>query len=216
MKILAINGSPRKNRNTATILENALNGAAIQGAETELIHLYDVTFKGCTSCLACKQKDGKSFGQCAVRDELTPILEKIRQTDALLLGSPIYFTSMTGEMRSFYERAAYPYLNYSEQGASLFPKKIKVGLILTIGTDENTIKEYGMNRHFELTEMMLGQLFGSAESLIVTDANVYGDYSKFAGSPDEAAVLQRRNEEQFAAYSKKAFDMGRRLVSFAE
>ena len=212
MKILAINGSPRKNRNTATMLGNALDGAASQGAETELIHLYDVNYKGCTSCLSCKQKGGKSYGQCAMRDDLTPILEKIRQADALLLGSPIYFTSMTGEMRSFYERAAYPYLNYNERGTSLFPKKIKVGLILTIGTDENTIKEYGMNRHFESTEMMLGLLFGSAESLIVTGANVYEDYSKFAGSAEEAAELKRRNDEQFAAYGKKAFDLGVRLV----
>ena len=62
MKILAINGSPRKNSNTATLLKKALEGAAAQGAETELIHLYDLNFKGCISCFACKLKDGKSYG----------------------------------------------------------------------------------------------------------------------------------------------------------
>ncbi len=50
MKVIAINGSPRKRWNTATLLEKALEGAASQGAETELIHLYDIDFKGCTSC----------------------------------------------------------------------------------------------------------------------------------------------------------------------
>ena len=54
MNILAINGSPRKSGNTATLLNKALEGAASQGAKTELFHLYDLNFKGCISCFACK------------------------------------------------------------------------------------------------------------------------------------------------------------------
>jgi multimeric flavodoxin WrbA len=57
MKVLSINGSPRKSGNTAAMLK----GAVSQGAETEFIHLYDIDFKGCISCLACKDKNGKSF-----------------------------------------------------------------------------------------------------------------------------------------------------------
>ena len=49
MKVIAINGSPRRNWNTATLLEKTLEGAASEGAETELIHLYDLDFKGCIS-----------------------------------------------------------------------------------------------------------------------------------------------------------------------
>ena len=60
MKVLAINGSPRKTWNTATLLRNTLDGAASQGAETELVHLYDLDYTGCTSCFACKLKGGKS------------------------------------------------------------------------------------------------------------------------------------------------------------
>lgn len=73
MKIIAINGSSRKKWNTATLLEKALEGAATQGAETELIHLYDRDFKGCSSCFACKLKGGKSYGKCAMKDDLTRI-----------------------------------------------------------------------------------------------------------------------------------------------
>jgi len=93
MKVLAINGSPRKKWNTATLLQNALDGAASQGAKTELVHLYDLNYTGCTSCFACKLKDGKSYGKCAVRDGLTPLLEKIPDAGALILGSHIYFVS---------------------------------------------------------------------------------------------------------------------------
>jgi hypothetical protein len=74
MRVLAINGSPRKKWNTATLLQNALDGAASQGAETELVHLCDLDFKGCTSCFACKLKSGKSYGKCAVQDGLTSVL----------------------------------------------------------------------------------------------------------------------------------------------
>src|SRR5208282_5915004 len=106
MKVIAFNGRPRKKWNTATLLEKALEGAASLGAETELVHLYDLNYKGCTSCMACKLKAGKSYGKCALRDGLTPVLEKIPKVDAMVLGSPIYFGTVTGAMRSFIERAS--------------------------------------------------------------------------------------------------------------
>ncbi len=79
MTIIAINGSPRKNWNTATLLTKALEGAASQGAETELVHLYDLDFKGCRSCFACKIIDGPHNGRCAQKDDLRPILKKIEE-----------------------------------------------------------------------------------------------------------------------------------------
>jgi hypothetical protein len=71
MKVIAFNGSPRKDWNTAALLGKALEGAASQGAETELFHLYDLNYKGCVSCFACKTRNGKSYGRCAVKDDLT-------------------------------------------------------------------------------------------------------------------------------------------------
>src|SRR5512137_578565 len=123
MKVYAINGSPRKNWNTAMLLEHALKGAAAKGAETELIHLYDLNFKGCTSCFACKLKGGKSYGKCAMKDGLTPLLEKLAEADAFILGSPIYFGTITGEMRSFMERLLFQYLEYTRPPGSLFGRK---------------------------------------------------------------------------------------------
>jgi len=125
MKVLAINGSPRKKWNTATLLQNALDGADSQAAETELVHLYDLTYSGCTSCFACKLKGGKSYGKCAVQDGLTPVLEKIPDTDAIILGSPIYFGTVTGMMRCFMERLMFPYLTYTNPPGSLLEKKIR-------------------------------------------------------------------------------------------
>src|SRR3974390_1563375 len=105
MKVIAINGSPRKNWNTATLLTKALEGAVSLGAETELVHLYDLDYKGCISCFACKLIDGPYNGHCAVKDGLSPLLKAIEtEADAIILGSPIYFGGLSGEMRSFMER----------------------------------------------------------------------------------------------------------------
>ena len=122
MKVIGINGRPRKNCNTAKLLENALEGAKSQESETELVHLYDLNYKGCISCFACKLKDGESYGTCALKDDLTPILKKILEVNAIILGSPIYLGTATGEMRSFIERLMFPYLVYDTQRSTLFPK----------------------------------------------------------------------------------------------
>jgi multimeric flavodoxin WrbA len=124
-KIIAVNGSPRKKWNTATLLEKAMEGASSAGARTELIHLYDLDFKGCISCFACKTRGGKSYGRCAVTDDLTPVFQEIEEADAVVLGSPIYFGAVTGEMRSFLERWLFPYLTYTDPPQTLFPKKIR-------------------------------------------------------------------------------------------
>jgi len=127
LKVIAVNGSPRKKWNTAILLEKALEGAASAGAKTEAVHLYDLSFKGCVSCFACKIVGGKSYGRCAVKDDLEPLLEEAAMSDALILGSPIYFGSVTGEMRSFMERLLFPYLAYTSPPRSLFPRTIDTG-----------------------------------------------------------------------------------------
>ena len=109
MKLIAFNGSPRKKGNTATLLRHAIEGAKEKGAKTELIHLYDLDYKGCTSCFACKRIGSKSYGHCAMKDDLRPVLRKVEAADAILIGSPIYYSITTGETRCFLERLMYPY-----------------------------------------------------------------------------------------------------------
>ncbi|MDE6680718.1 MAG: flavodoxin family protein [Muribaculaceae bacterium] len=110
MKILGINGSPRKQWNTATLVGKALEGAASTGAETEMINLYSQQFKGCVSCFACKRKGSKTHGLCAVRDAL--ILEKALEADAIVIGSPVYFSYPTAYTRAFIERFLFPLDSY--------------------------------------------------------------------------------------------------------
>ncbi|MBU3186867.1 flavodoxin family protein [Clostridium estertheticum] len=212
MKVIAINGSPRKDKNTATLLNRALEGAASQGAETELIQLYDQIYKGCISCFACKLKDGKSYGKCAVKDDLTPILEKLAHADAIILGSPIYFGAVTGEMRSFIERFMFPYLVYDSSYSSLYGKKIPTGFIYTMNVNNEQMKVVGYEQGLSFVENAMERLFGSFESLMVNDTYQFNDYSKYVvTSFDEKKKAQVR-EDQFPKDCKNAFNMGVRFV----
>jgi multimeric flavodoxin WrbA len=212
MKLLAINGGPRKNWNTATLLKSALEGASAQGADTELIHLYDLNYKGCISCFSCKRKDGQSYGRCALNDDLTPILKKIEKCDAILLGSPIYLGEVTGAMRSFLERLIFQYLVYDKAHSSLFKKVMKIGFVYTMNIDEKLMKEIGYIEHLGNIESVMKRVFGDTESLYVTDTLQFDDYSKYVSDMFDPEAKATRRREVFPDDCRKAFDMGARLV----
>ncbi|MDR3667072.1 MAG: flavodoxin family protein [Ignavibacteriaceae bacterium] len=212
MKIIAINGSPRKKWNTATLLNKALEGAASQGAETELIHLYDLDYKGCISCFACKIKDGKSYGQCAVNDDLSPVFKRIEDADALILGSPVYLGAATGEMRSFMERLLFPYYVYDVSHSTLFKKKMPTGFIYTMGLNMDGMKARGYEQHFKVTEMLMERVFGASESLSVTDTYQFEDYSKYVATAFNPEEKAKRRDEEFPNDCNKAFEMGARFA----
>jgi multimeric flavodoxin WrbA len=212
VKVLAINGSPRTKCNTATLLNNALEGAATRGAETELVHLYKLNFKGCISCFACKLINGESYGRCAVDDDLTPILKKAEKADAIILGSPIYLGTATGEMRSFMERLIFPYLVYDANHSTLFKKKITTGLIYTMGAREDQMKLMGYDRYFNIVEMVMKRIFGESESLFVTDTYQFDDYSKYESTLFNVEEKATRRNEEFPKDCQKAFDMGVRVA----
>ena len=103
MNVIAINGSPRKKGNSAAMMEAAVKGAVENGASVERIDLFDLNYKGCVSCFGCKLLGGPSFGKCAQRDELTPVLDKILAAEVVLLATPLYFGEVPGAVRNLFE-----------------------------------------------------------------------------------------------------------------
>jgi len=212
MKIMAFNGSPRKKNNTATLLEHALKGAASRGATTELIHLYDLDYKGCISCFACKTIGGKSYGRCAVQDDLTPVFSRIEASDAIILGSPIYYGTVSGEMKSFMERLLFPYTEYTPTYSSVFPKKIKAGFIYTMNVPEAMMQEMGYPQQFKLHQGTLQRIFGASEYMCSTDTYQFDDYSKYVSSRFDPEKKLQRHKEIFPQDCEKAFLMGARFA----
>ncbi len=212
MKAVGINGSPRKKWNTATLLQKALDGAVSHGFETETFHLYDLTYKGCASCFACKTRNGKSYGRCAIKDDLTPILSKVHEIDVLILASPMYFGCVTGEMRSFMERLAYPYFTYTDPPTSLFSGKLRTGFIYALGATEELARERGFDRHIDANQRLLKLVFSVSETVCAFDTYQFEDYSKVYAPRWDPEVKARKRSEMFPVDCQKAFEMGSRLA----
>ncbi|MBR3723294.1 MAG: flavodoxin family protein [Selenomonadaceae bacterium] len=214
-KIYAINGSPRKNKNTATLLDKVLEGARKSDPNilTERIDLYCLKYTGCLSCFACKRKGGASYGKCAVRDDLYEVLEKLRDADALVFGSPIYYRTITGQLHSFYERFFFPYMQYKHGYPNLVQKKIPTACVYTMNVKEEEMLADGYLEYMKLFEIFLENYF--QKPLILHSFNTYqfDDYSKYVCevfSEEEKAAWR---EEHFPQDCQKAVDIGKELAS---
>jgi len=212
MKAIGINGSPRKKWNTAILLENALKGAGVQGAKTELLHLYDFNYKGCISCFTCKKKAGKSYGKCAVKDGLTPVLKKVNEADVIILGSPIYFGSVTGEMRSFMERLFFPLMTYTDPPGSLLSRKVQTAFIYTMGATKEMAVERDFDKQIAANEMLMKRILGASETLCSYDTYQFEDYSKVYAPRFDPEKKAKVRAEVFPIDCEKAFELGTRLV----
>ena len=213
MKLIAINGSPRKGWNTAELLQNVVNGASSAGLMTETVHLYDLNYKGCSSCFACKYKDGNSYGKCAINDELTPILDKItEQASALVLGTPVYFGSMPGGARSFLERLLFPFVVYSTSLKSMFPRMIKTAVVYTMNASEEASKQRKYDVLTGTAESYMKMIFGSAETFASYDTFQFPDYSRVEMQLYDPKEKAARKKEVFPIDCQNAYLLGQRLA----
>ncbi|MCR5347034.1 MAG: flavodoxin family protein [Fretibacterium sp.] len=215
MKALFVNGSPRKKWNTQKMLESAMKGAAEAGAETEMVHLYDFAFKGCISCFACKLKGGKTNGLCAFRDPLTPTLEKAREADVIVIGSPVYFSYPTGAVRSFMERLMFPTMTYNAGERSVLTKKIATAMIFTMNCPEEMAGRINYPTILGTNAWGLEMCLGYSETLCACDTYQFTDYSRYEASAFNEADKARHRDEQFPKDLENAFELGKRLVGKA-
>ena len=217
MKFFAVNGSPRPKCNTAQLLDKALEGVldVFPEAEVERINLYDFPFHGCRSCFACKIINGKHYGRCVQNDDLKPILDEISQADGIILGSPIYFSDVTGNMRCFLERFMFPFLAYSK--TEVVPhKRMPIAYIYTMNASEEIsyqIGYHGLHDHFE---MGLGMVFTKPEHLYVYETYQFRDYSKYVSDAFDEKERAEIRKNQFPKDLENAFELGRRIAIQAE
>lgn len=105
MQILSVNGSPRENGNTAAMLRHVTNTLAEAGAGVDEVYLHGMDLALCGSCLVCAElKDGKCHGH---NDDCNDLIERTRAADVILLGSPVYFGSMTGQIKAYMDRIGF-------------------------------------------------------------------------------------------------------------
>ena len=140
MNIIVINASPRKRGNTAKLCKNVVEGVKSENAEVEFINLYDYDFKGCVSCFACHLKKNIENPLCFWRDELKEILKKCLKADGIIIGTPIYYGSITAYAQAFLERLLFAADTYllDEEGkrVSKIKKEIRTAMIYTMNVTE--------------------------------------------------------------------------------
>lgn len=134
MKVLIINGSPRKEGNTAVALDEVRKTLEAEGIETETVHVGHKDIHGCIACGKCKET-----GKCVFSDIVNEVAPKFAEADGLVIGSPVYYASPAGTMLSFLDRLFY---------STPFDKTMKVGAAVAVcrrggaGTTFDVLNKY--------------------------------------------------------------------------
>ena len=138
MKILGINASPRRKANTQTLVEAVLQGAGGKGAETRLVHLRDLEINGCLGCEGCKTHPGR----CVQKDGLTPLLQEMASSDAVVLGTPVYWFHVSAQFKMLVDRL-YSFMEFGENSEtgdptvrSAFPSGKNFVIVISRGDPE--------------------------------------------------------------------------------
>ena len=207
MKTIILNGSPRKNWNTALMLKEAQKGAAAVGAETEYIDLFDLNYTGCRSCMACKRK-GAARCKCFWKDDLSPVIDRIFAADVLIIGSPIYLGDITSQVHGLIERLHFCALSYDNY-SNYFTGKVDVGIILTMNAPKAFYNLAYRKKSKEVARSFT--LNGSVEVYACCDTLQVKDYSKYNMASFNEDHKKKMREKQFPKDLEKAFQMGVRL-----
>ena len=212
-KLIAINGSPRKNWNTAKLLQSAMQGAKDAGAEAEIVHLYALNFKGCTSCFYCKVKS-KAHGICAMNDDLTPVLEKVKNADAVIFGVPVYFMNYSAGMIAFIERLFFSNYIYSAEIPTVFPKKMPSAFFYTMNMTDKHFEQFAMAEKFGVYENFTRNILQVEPKILHAFNTVqFKDYSKYESSIFNAEEKFAYKEKIWDELLKQAYKIGQGLVA---
>ena len=203
-KIVVVNAGPRKGWNTDTLLTEASKGAESAGAAVARFDLFRLEkYTGCISCFGCKRERFK--GHCICRDGLTPVLDAIRESDGLIIGSPNYLSELTASFRALYERLIFQNLTYNLEKPCCNERPIPVLLIMTSNAPDTMYLE--MMRGYQQT---LSRFVGPTDLLISGNTLQLKDYGKtdWPWTLFDPEEKQLRHETVFPQECKAAFEKG--------
>ena len=208
-KIIVVNAGPRKGWNTDTLLMQAEQGARDAGAEIEHFDLFRMEkYTGCISCFGCKKEKNK--GHCICKDALTPVLDAIRTSDGLIIGSPNYLGNLTASFRALYERLIFQNLTYNRENYCCNTHPVPVLLIMTSNAPDTAYQ--GLMDTYQQT---LNSFVGPTQVLVSGDTLQLRDYTKtdWPWTLFDPAEKQSRHETVFPEEMKRAYALGKGLIA---
>ena len=147
MKVVAFNGSARKDGNTALLIRRVLQVLEDKGFRTELIQLAGEPIRGCNACRACFTTKNR---RCVIEDDrVNEYIQKMLEADGIILGSPVYFSMMTPEMKALIDRTGY----VARGNSDMF--KRKVGAAVVVARRAGAIPTFDAINHFFLIGQMI-------------------------------------------------------------
>ena len=207
-RIIAVNAGPRKGWNTDTLITEASKGAESAGATVERFDLFKLEkYTGCVSCFGCKKEKFK--GQCICRDALKPVLDAIRESDGLIIGSPNYLSELTASFRALYERLIFQNLTYNKENPCCNAHSIPVLLIMTSNAPD-TMYQQLLNNY----QQVLSRFVGPTEVFVSGNTLQLKDYSKTDWpwtlfNPEDKI---QRHETVFPEECRAVFEKGAQLA----
>ena len=203
-KIVIVNAGPRKGWNTDTLLTEAAKGAESAGAEVVRFDLFRLEkYTGCISCFGCKKEKFK--GHCICRDGLTPVLDAIRESDGLIIGTPNYLGNVTASFRALYERLIFQNLTYNAEHYCCNEHPVPVLFIMTSNGHAEYYKD--LMQQYQQT---FQRFIGPTETYACGDTLQLKDYSKtdWEWSIFDPEAKQKRHDTVFPEECRMMFEKG--------
>lgn len=147
MKVVAINGSPKAEGNTYHALKLVIDELENQGISTEIIHIGNKNIRGCLACGGCAQNKNE---RCVIDDEVNIAITKMKSADGIIIGSPVYYSSIAGTMKCFLDRTFYT----ASANGGLFRHKVGASVVAVRRSGEVATFDH-LNHYFTLGEMFL-------------------------------------------------------------
>ena len=207
---MMIDGGPRKGMNTSQMGEAFAKGVKSVSDEIEVktVRLYDLDYKGCRSCMACKLKN-KWTNVCVFKDGLQETLNEVACADGLVLLSPIYCCDITAQLRAFFERLTFPWLNYVDL-SSVAPRRIPSALVYTMNAPEEQAKMILDN--LRVVEWLVSRGLGDVEQIVAYNTYQVKDYGRYEFPEGYAQAKQAYKDARWQADIQNAFDAGKRMA----
>ena len=194
MRVLMINGSPRKNGNTSIALAEMERIFQEEGMETQVVQVGNQNIRGCIACLSCKQK-----GKCVFDDLVNQIAPQFEAADGLVIATPVYYASANGGLISFLDRLFY---------STLFDKTMKVGAAVAVARRGGNSATYDeLNKYFAISGMPIatGQYWNA----------VYGR-EKGEAQEDAEGLQTMRTLARNMAFLMKSIALGKERFGLPE
>jgi multimeric flavodoxin WrbA len=148
MKVIGINGSPRAEGNTATVLKEMAAELAREGIEMEILQVGNRLVRGCQACAACTRNKNE---RCIVTDDIVnEAVQKMKAADGIVLGSPVYFAGIGGTMKCFCDRVFY----VSNTNGGLFAGKVGASVV-AVRRSGGSATWQGLNFYLAISKMTL-------------------------------------------------------------